>query len=32
MHPMVYASAKTVLTDRRVEDLRWWLEREEGEV
>lgn len=32
MYPMVYATEQKRLVDRRIEDLRWWIEREEGDL
>jgi uncharacterized protein YecT (DUF1311 family) len=32
MYPMVWASQKALITRARIEALRWWLEREEGDV
>ena len=32
MYPMVLAEEKTELIRSRIEDLRWWIDREEGEV
>jgi hypothetical protein len=32
MYPMVLASQKALITRARIEALRWWLEREEGDL
>jgi uncharacterized protein YecT (DUF1311 family) len=32
MYPMVWASAKSEVVQHRIDELRWWINREEGEL